>query len=259
MFDKDGIALIDCQRGTNKVEAIHKTLMSMCGEWNTGIEMGDCLLTERRHRFNHKNAERTRRDFPRLGHYDTWLIDRLQWLVMENHGDLLFPTWSNTCDYIDTEESFGTVNLAHDDLRAAIQTIEVTDDVVRKLQPNQKYMCRKMCLKLPVQPVITEEEMMLFHQLIRNQSGTINFDEMAVEWCKHVDGIRIFPKLPGIQVTAPSQVSYLRIGLHLTRVLGFYVCFVQCTLEHIMKNGDATRRSKMPPVNWSRTYECSRR
>ena len=48
MLDKFGIALLDCNSGTNEVEAIHKQLVALYGTWCTGVEMSDALLAERR-------------------------------------------------------------------------------------------------------------------------------------------------------------------------------------------------------------------
>ncbi len=81
MLDKFGIALLDCNRGTNDVEAIHKQLVALYGTWCTGVEMSDALLAERRHRYNQKINERMQVDFPKFGHSDTWKIDKIQLLV----------------------------------------------------------------------------------------------------------------------------------------------------------------------------------
>ena len=77
-FDEHGIPLLDCNRGTNGVENTHKQIVTTFGTWCTGAEMADCLLAERRHRYNHNMSERRRHGFPKIGHYDTWLIDLLQ-------------------------------------------------------------------------------------------------------------------------------------------------------------------------------------
>ena len=52
--------------------------------------MADMLIAEFRHRYNHRASERRRLGFPRLGHYDTWLVDSIQLLVERNHGVLLY-------------------------------------------------------------------------------------------------------------------------------------------------------------------------
>ncbi|KAG7345472.1 hypothetical protein IV203_033003 [Nitzschia inconspicua] len=90
-----GIPLLRCCQGTNLVECVHR-------QYNTtfrhkaGIEMGDAQISERRHRHNLDMAQQVYRDFPKVGHYDTWKIDVLQKLVGQNTGKLLYPGW--TCD-----------------------------------------------------------------------------------------------------------------------------------------------------------------
>ena len=54
-----------------------------------------------------------------------------------------------------------------------------------------------MNTKLPLLPVVGKEENRLFEKLVLSApQGPINFEQMAIEWCKKVDGINIFPKLP---------------------------------------------------------------
>jgi hypothetical protein len=76
MFDEHGLPLLDCNRGTNDVENSHKQLLATFGSWCTGAEMVDCLLAERRHRYN--VSEHKWRGFPKTGHNDTWIIDHWQ-------------------------------------------------------------------------------------------------------------------------------------------------------------------------------------
>ncbi|KAG7339800.1 hypothetical protein IV203_025481 [Nitzschia inconspicua] len=81
-----GIPLLRCCQGTNLVECVHR-------QYNTtfrhkaGIEMGDAQISERRHRHNLDMAQQVYRDFPKVGHYDTWKIDVLQKLVGQNTGN----------------------------------------------------------------------------------------------------------------------------------------------------------------------------
>lgn len=51
--NKYGMDMIECMRGTNRTEAVHKGLVSTFGTWNMGVEMSSCVLAERRHRYNH--------------------------------------------------------------------------------------------------------------------------------------------------------------------------------------------------------------
>ena len=85
-----GMDMIECIRGTNRTEAYHKNLIIAFRSLHTGIEMSDALLSERRHRHNHRVSQLRRYGFPTLGHYDTWLIDQLQVLVLMNRERVLY-------------------------------------------------------------------------------------------------------------------------------------------------------------------------
>ena len=44
-------------RGTSLVELYHKSLISTYGTWKIGIELLDCILTEKNHRYNQRMSE----------------------------------------------------------------------------------------------------------------------------------------------------------------------------------------------------------
>ncbi len=53
-----------------------------------------------------------------------------------------------------------------------------------------------MNTKLPLLPVVGKEENQLFEKLLLTApQGPVNFEQMAIEWCKEVDAVNIFPKL----------------------------------------------------------------
>jgi hypothetical protein len=160
--------------------------------------MSDVLMAEWRHRYNQHVSERRRLGFPRIGHSDTWLIDYLQIIVERNHGVLLYPDWSNASDYETTRERFGTVAIHSQELADAINNIELDQELSKyRLTADQRYLCKTMNTKLPLLPVVGKEENQLFEKLVlTGPQGPINFEKMAIEWCKKVDGVNIFPKLP---------------------------------------------------------------
>jgi hypothetical protein len=93
------------------------------------------------HRHNHKCSERRRYGFPRIGHYDTWLIDAIQLIVQRNHGVLLYPDWVNASDYKNTSESFGTIALHNQELADAVNGISIDDGDAVKLTHDMQYLC----------------------------------------------------------------------------------------------------------------------
>ena len=217
-LNKYGMEEIECCRGTNRVEAFHKNLNDTFGSWHVGVAMTHVFLAERRHRHNHRTSERRRADFPNLGYFDTWLTDSLQTLVLKNHNMVLYPNWVNTSDFKDTPESFDTVPLHSQQLDRAVrnkcdklltsmqskfdqafdrsrQTNKKRKTAKFKLTADQQYLCTAFGTNLPFLPFTTTEEMRLFNNFAANLQ-TKNDHEMALSWCHHVDGVKIFPKLP---------------------------------------------------------------
>jgi hypothetical protein len=120
MKNEYSMEMIELARGTNRTEAYHKNIINTFGTWSKGVEMSDCLLREKRHRHNQNVSENRRSGFPRIGHYDTWLIKKLMKLVMHNHGWCMYPGLCNTSEYKFTDESFDTIALHTKGLNDAI-------------------------------------------------------------------------------------------------------------------------------------------
>eukprot|EP00327_Prymnesium_parvum_P004827 CAMPEP_0182849642 /NCGR_PEP_ID=MMETSP0006_2-20121128/29670_1 /TAXON_ID=97485 /ORGANISM="Prymnesium parvum, Strain Texoma1" /LENGTH=660 /DNA_ID=CAMNT_0024980195 /DNA_START=173 /DNA_END=2153 /DNA_ORIENTATION=- len=205
LVDRYGIPLIERIRGTNAGEGIHRIFLRGLRFVHTGPELGDALLTEKRHRYNHRNAERTRPGFPRIFHCDTWLIDKLQLLCENLHLPRPYPTWSNACDFIVTPE-LTTIGRVHDDaLHQSVCSLTPSKSV--KLTSDLRFMCSRLGTPLPFLPVATTGERQLFSHLIAEYTRTQaspRFEEgacfdshaMALRFTMMSDGITIFPKLP---------------------------------------------------------------
>ena len=127
--NKYGFDKLTCNCGTNDTKNYHKQVRVTFSSWVTGVEMSDCLLDTHRHCFNHDCSERKRLGFPKIGHYDTWLIDALQLLVESNHGVILYPDWSNASDFISTDEQFGTVKIHSEQMDEALDAMNIDSSV----------------------------------------------------------------------------------------------------------------------------------
>lgn len=199
-----GVPILHCSRGSNLTENVHNQLLSLIGHRSMGIEMVDHLLREFRHRHNQNVAQVNRLNYPSFGHYDTWNIDLLQKLIIENlDGCRYYPHYNNIYDHVNTTEKFGIVPLHTDELlRKQLDHIRSRgiDFTNIKLSREMKYVAKCEGLDVPFVPVSSKEEMRLFNtlvlRLIDANGATIDFDAMALEWCNHVDGVTIFPKLP---------------------------------------------------------------
>jgi hypothetical protein len=195
LTNKYGLEIIECFRGTNRVESYHKNLTVTFGRWSVGIRMSDCLLAERRHRHNQKCSERRRLDHPVTGHYNTWDTDLYQNLVRENHGIQLYPHWSNASDYIDTDESFDTIALQSASLQSKIE--EKSKEIGRvKLTSEQQYISDAMGTPLPLLPVVHEQESKAYASFVLNRKEGDDFETAAEDWMEYVNGVDVMPKLP---------------------------------------------------------------
>ena len=200
--NKYGMDLLDCSRGTNRVESFHKDLITGWGSWPVGMEMSKNLLAEKRHRHNHRISEKRRDGFPKIGHYDTWEVDELQLLVYNTRGFFLFPNWSNSSEYVTTEESFDVVALQSKDVQDALEErckeLE-QEGPLPKLTRELQFQCNAMGTPLPILPFSNDTERTKFSKYVQDMSPitTIDDKKAAVHWNRHyVDGINIWPKLP---------------------------------------------------------------
>jgi len=192
------LPLIESLRGTNRAEAWHRVLYGLMRNFkNVGAQLSDCILTEARHRYNHRNAERKRLGFPKIGHYDTWLIDKLQILHEQNHGVRLYSGWSNTCDFIKTPELTTMVPLHTAELGAVVESLHLEPSRI-KLTRDLRYLAEKMKLTVPFLPLHSVAEKRLFSMLLLEVGNTEvpDFKTLALEFTKRADGVTIFPTLP---------------------------------------------------------------
>ncbi len=194
--DKYGIKLLRSSRGTNSVENTHRQY-STTFRFRAGIEMADCLLGERRHRQNQGIACERFESYPDVGHFDTWLIDRLQNLLEHNHGKQLYDDWISASDFIKTPESFNMVALHNEELATALKNVKLKEGVTPLYTDDMKYLCKAMGTDVPFLPVHGEKEYKLFARLVLySDNNTFDEQAMALKWMEFVDGVEVFPKLP---------------------------------------------------------------
>jgi len=197
--NKYGMELFDCSRGTNRVESFHKDLITTWGTWPMGLEMSTKVLAEKRHRHNHRVSEKRRDNFPKIGHYDTWEVDELQLLVYKNRGFLLFPHWSNSSEYVSTDETFDVVALQSKGVQQALEDRCQVIAPLPKLSRDLQFQCNAMGTPLPFLPFSTTEERMKFSEYVHSLPSPLSANDdkkAAVDWCAFVDGTNIMPKLP---------------------------------------------------------------
>ena len=79
-------------------------------------------------------------------------------------------------------------------LQAAVDHIKL--DIEPELTEELQYMCSAMGTKLPFLPVSGHKEHLTFAKFILDMPYPFDYEQMAIEWCKYVDGIHVWPKLP---------------------------------------------------------------
>ena len=72
--------------------------------------------------------ESERGNYPKFGHYNSWLIAILQMLILENNTVCLHPEWSNTMKFWGTNESFGTTAFYEINLHSGVQNLNANDN-----------------------------------------------------------------------------------------------------------------------------------
>ena len=77
----------------------------------------DYNLADLRHRMNERRSVISRDGYSSTGMFDAKILDDIQVLCAENHNAHVHPGRSNTSDFEDTEERFGTVDLIGNDLK----------------------------------------------------------------------------------------------------------------------------------------------
>ena len=110
----------------------------------------------------------------------------------------MYECWSNASDYRSTEESFDIIALHSIELHQALK--EQWKTTIKKAQVkltgDQKYMCKATGVDLPFLPFATIEERKQFAKCVLDPSFPKSEEEASIRWCKFVDGVNIFLKLP---------------------------------------------------------------
>ncbi|NBQ01371.1 MAG: aldehyde dehydrogenase [Actinobacteria bacterium] len=81
--DADGLVLYKSMRSSSSTEGYHKNMWPGHRGFTASPQKSCAIHAERRHRHNHNSSEKNTYGFPKLGHYDTFQIDKLQHLYRE--------------------------------------------------------------------------------------------------------------------------------------------------------------------------------
>jgi hypothetical protein len=195
-ISKDSLGLIEyrCIRGTSDVESLHQKLEMNFAPWNAGPEYADNNLAVKRHRFNIRASERYRKGFPKVGHYDHYILDETY-----RYMKTIFEKLNCIHDWWDPEsfnlldgpskcfrftESFGILPAIEKSKQVA-----VSQEMVADYPSSVGFLAIKMNTMIPQLPIRTKQEMKLYKLLFpkfginANPNGTnVNWQEFADFW-----------------------------------------------------------------------------
>jgi hypothetical protein len=192
--EEDGLNIYRCARGTNSVEgSIHQKIVQAFGTYNAGPALADDLLAEFRHRHNEDASRRNRPNYLDVGHYDTWMVDDLQNVMIELGFQNPFPNWVNSSSFKPTNEAFGIVPLA-----AIPEHMKYDKNRNDGMAPANLKLAIKMKVRFPFLPIHSDEERRLYRRILRQNSGQgkPDFITFADQWNQEADGKTIFYKKP---------------------------------------------------------------
>ena len=195
--EKARLNIYRCVRGTNSVEgSIHQKLLDKCATYNASPQFGDALMAAFRHRHNEKSSRRNRRNYPNVGHFDTWIVDDIQWYLEELHMfQHMSPDWCSAKSFKPTSQRYGFAPLG--DIRnVGLMPFEGN----RQLKPTTlQFLSQEMCTKYPILPVSTREERTFFKECLRNdglkKNGRTDYVQICRAFNSIANGESIFFKL----------------------------------------------------------------
>ena len=123
--------------------------------------------------------------------------------------------------YKSTDETLDTVALRHSELHAALKDRHKELGKV-SLTKDLQYICDAVDVPLPLLPFTTKEEnQLLAKMMVEHKDGPIDYEKMAVEWCRHVDPKNnIHAKLPchiRVQATKFDRNARIRATMEVAK------------------------------------------
>jgi hypothetical protein len=194
--DADGLKIYQCSRGTSLVESYHQKLIDHFSSFNAGPIFADAVLSELRHRLS-SIAAINRRGLFNPGHFDQYLIEKIQILTKRLYGTSQYQFWPSSLEWSDSSEGFGLVRLPECTESFGIANGNLPKSLIKlpenvNLSRELSYLAKKMDLQIPPLQFHTKEEYSLYHQ---SRLQGLNDTEIVVRFAEQSNGTSIFPKL----------------------------------------------------------------
>jgi ribonuclease D len=171
--DDDGLTMYRCVRGTSSNEGtVHRHLKQKFGAFNAGVRLAFCMLLDFAAR-NNMRADHRNRGMPSYGHFDPWLLDRINEVRESIDNKLQYQSWVSTSS-VTFKNYFiiGPYEL-HEDIPKHDPQFKTKNSAI-------DFLAERMDLKIPVTPVHTVEEFKLFKDLSRKHK--LNMAAIRDEW-----------------------------------------------------------------------------
>ena len=175
--DKDGLTIYHCARGTSAVESFHQTLEMAFEPFNAGPRYSDCCLALLTYRYNIRASQKHRPNFPCVGHYDYFILDRIQEVTSLIFEQPVLSWWRKQPAKL-TNETFGICP----SVAPHLQDLEDSEGHKKLLMTYPKalqYLANRTKVTVPYLGISTQEEQSLFKSAIPNYS---DFSEFARDW-----------------------------------------------------------------------------
>ncbi|KAJ3315063.1 hypothetical protein HDU76_002283, partial [Blyttiomyces sp. JEL0837] len=165
--DKDGLNLYSSCRGTGDDESYHRLLEVVISCFNAGPFYICALLAYLRHCSNIGASERYRQNFPKIGHFDHFLIDQINEITLRIYGFRIHRWWPHSSLCLATSETFGITPCVPRD-----QYENFASDDIKDYPTVYKAIAQKTKVKVPYLPIHTKEEFALFWRNVSFYTGS---------------------------------------------------------------------------------------
>lgn len=237
--DRNNLPLWLCCRGTNSNEgSVHQKLVRNFMSMQTAsAELVHFALLEWVHRHNLKAAHNNRADFHSFGHYDVWVLEDILRLQEEVYGERVsFLTHKCATELRLPDFQCGVLPIP----RAAALTyglpegelLETLRPILSTLSAQKQWLAKRMGVVVPVLPVHTLAEKVLFFKVQRKLRQQLKGPPSSLEttreynkcvsdyWLGLVGGVERSGRANAVQALKPDR--YFKTAAHIAAYEAFY-------------------------------------
>lgn len=219
-YDKNNLPLWLCCRGTNSNEgSVHQKLVkNFLGMKGASAELISFALLEWVGRHNQRAGRKNRTGAPDIGHADVWIVDDIIFFQEFIFGKRTSHQAHQRADEFELPDFYcGVTSLSPDILEdcglPGVDMMQQLAPLIPKLTLQKQYLASTMGSGVPLLPVHTTEEKLLYGEvqrtLLRELRGKPSAVAMTVAFNRLVadDWMRRAAKLSSAQVQAAKRVA----------------------------------------------------